>query len=243
MNCCRLGAMLFLLLLIAAVFAPVASATPFGDVMNFNVTDVTNAVIHNTQFTAGSNAAGGTHFGHGPVGWDIIATETLGAGSPFPGQVLQSYALDWLTDTTFLFRVYGGYNPSGNPGLQIFERTVTLSDIDWVNLPGQITAFNHFGFSPNGFFPSPGFNPNLLLKSTSFTADSISIVLNDEDVWNPLGFGVGNSPSVGLLFSLTADHTSPPIPEPSTFALFGIGILSVLGYGYRRKRRSAVTYE
>ncbi len=29
------------------------------------------------------------------------------------------------------------------------------------------------------------------------------------------------------------------IPEPSTFALFGIGILSLLGYGWRRRKKSA----
>jgi hypothetical protein len=39
-----------------------------------------------------------------------------------------------------------------------------------------------------------------------------------------------------------AHHTPPfnvAVPEPSTFVLFGIGIFSVLGYGWRRRKKQA----
>ena len=33
--------------------------------------------------------------------------------------------------------------------------------------------------------------------------------------------------------------SAPTIPEPSTLALLGIGAVSILGYGWRRKRKQA----
>jgi len=42
------------------------------------------------------------------------------------------------------------------------------------------------------------------------------------------------------IYSLSQELTfsaGAPIPEPGTLVLFGIGMLGVLGYGFRRNRR------
>ena len=54
------------------------------------------------------------------------------------------------------------------------------------------------------------------------------------DVFVPKFSGGLRNPR-GLLFTDTA-----VVPEPSTLALFGIGAVSVLGYGWRRKRKQVV---
>lgn len=55
---------------------------------------------------------------------------------------------------------------------------------------------------------------------------------------NTLDFEIeqdGGSPT-GILVQMTGTYTSAPIPEPSTLALLGIGIVGLIGYGWRHSR-------
>ena len=54
-----------------------------------------------------------------------------------------------------------------------------------------------------------------------------------------------NPPAGAETFSLDnvvlgSSGSSSPVPEPNTLVLFGIAVLSVLGYGYRRKKKAAI---
>ena len=39
--------------------------------------------------------------------------------------------------------------------------------------------------------------------------------------------------------TITYTYEAPAVPEPSAFALLGIGGVALVGYGWRRKRRRA----
>jgi hypothetical protein len=65
-------------------------------------------------------------------------------------------------------------------------------------------------------------------------------------IFSPIVFGVGGHASIGDPTNLDGSpgfqafvSTSPlqPIPEPSSFAIFGIGALGLVGIGVRRKRK------
>src|SRR5205823_5370545 len=55
---------------------------------------------------------------------------------------------------------------------------------------------------------------------------------------NHAGFQYGAS--VGGAFYYTAATVADPAPEPATLTLLGIGIVSVAGCGWRRKRQQAI---
>ena len=60
------------------------------------------------------------------------------------------------------------------------------------------------------------------------------------DPSDPLAFVTGLTFAGAATASLTMTPittSTDPIPEPSTFVLFGIGLLSVVGYGWRRRKR------
>ena len=82
-----------------------------------------------------------------------------------------------------------------------------------------------------------------IIGTFTFESDSHSaeVTLGDGSssvVQAEFTFDQGGDPLTTTFSLVEPAHTAPgdPIPEPSTLVLFGVGILGVLGYGYRRKR-------
>ena len=103
-------------------------------------------------------------------------------------------------------------------GAQLFG--IRLSDLDWEGMAGEITDVHSSG--PDG------------VASISHTNDAITII------WDAFPGGAGNLPpnSLSWHFEIEAEYAAIPeqaaIPEPSTYAIFGLG-LGALGIAHRRK--------
>jgi len=67
--------------------------------------------------------------------------------------------------------------------------------------------------------------------STSFTSDSVTIRYQGDSPSSFFDFGDG--------FTSTFQVTTAVVPEPSTFALLGIGSIAVIGCARRRKKQAA----
>jgi len=151
------------------------------------------------------------------------STAVVTSGGPefyardFLGEVGNAFEVD-INDGTVTIR-YTRRLLSGIP-----DFSLTIADLDWVDSPGMITSLT----------ASTG---NPLDISTSFTADSLSF-----------NFELNSTNSLDQAeylntFTFEASHDQQPpssVPEPSAFALLGIGSLALVGYGWRRKRARAV---
>ncbi len=85
---------------------------------------------------------------------------------------------------------------------------VTLSDLDWVGMSGEVT----------GVTTTSTFFPGWSNSRATFTSDSVSFDFSDTEI----------IPSTSLTATLQTAHT--PVPIPSAFLLMGTGLLGLIGY-------------
>jgi len=117
----------------------------------------------------------------------------------------------------------GGPGVAGSTGIQ---NVVVLSSVDG-------STFTSIAGAPSIFSQVTGSSilPPEIFSFTPITASHIRF---------QVGSNYGDSEQTG--FAEVAFSGSPaassPVPEPSTFALLGIGAVCLIGYGRRRKRKA-----
>ena len=103
-----------------------------------------------------------------------------------------------------------GYDPN---------TSIILSDLDWVGLSGEIIGIANF--STSGTTGIADFD-------VSFTAHSVTFDLSDSG-WDLGGAGIAQ-------WDLVTSHR---IPEPTTLALFCLGLV---GLGFTRKKSTSINH-
>lgn len=86
-----------------------------------------------------------------------------------------------------------------------------------------------------------------LISSFSLTPGEVASLLVDNSLTIDIDFlqsvhdfdDLYPNPGVTVSFTYDAAADADAVPEPSTFALLGIGGLALVGYGWRRKRQQA----
>lgn len=150
--------------------------------------------------TVGCNIGGGGTF------TCSASTSVVGGGAEFGvGTDLQNpvITVDISANSISLF-----FNGEATLGQTI----INLTDLDWVDQPGQITGITLIA-TDNLF--------NLSQSDLSFTADSVSINLVGVE------FNSGRA-EIGL----TVNHGATAVPEPLMISLFGLGFVLL---GFQRK--------
>ncbi len=95
--------------------------------------------------------------------------------------------------------------------------SITFSDLDWVATPGEIVSADLTSAIPS-----------ITQDDVSFGVDFVTINIGEQA-------GANYSPSAEVRIDLTTSHT--PVPEPTTVALLGIGLVGLAGAEVRRRRR------
>ena len=149
-------------------------------------------------------------------------TKTVGPGiefTDFDGGAAR-FDLD-VEDNFALFRITNIFDGGlGIGGTQLLE----ISDLDWVNNPGEVIGVT---ITQTVLGPFPSNNPSFV---GSFGLDSVTV-----DFQGPvMGFSAPGEIKEWRINILTR-HASP-IPEPTSLTLLAIGAVSLVGYGWRRKR-------
>jgi len=124
-------------------------------------------------------------------------------------------------------------------GLYFFAESITnntgtpWTDFHW-QFAGETDATFFLGFEINPL-PLPFTNIAYLSSTAGFVDEG---VLANGATFNPVVLLQVDSTSGGV-FTLTQFPSTAVVPEPSTFALLGIGGIALVAYGWRRKRQQA----
>jgi len=165
-----------------------------------------------------------------PSSRDIIqsgSSVNVGAGSVavnFGGHVTPDISDQWLAANS----VIDGYGLAGVLSVNAIVSSVNNGGKD-------------FNFSGSGSIGGPGFGA-ISASESNFGAsqpgvkDTIRFVLNLNGT--APSFADLEAGNVVLAFG-SSESVYTPIPEPSTYALYGLGIVMLVGSGWWRKRQSA----
>ena len=181
------------------------------------------------------------------TGFDIDYGLTWGAlGATTPGYYDASLTINSSASTTtdtwtasaFLFKFFGGSNPSDiqnvSGGWTITDGN-TNSSFGWAVDGTSGTAFSrNDGFS--GFYATGGAYSGVLIGSSPATvisfqfADQGGASINSVEMPFKVGYWSTNAPGEG--FGQLSTNLS--VPEPGTLLLLGSGLVGLIGFGRRR---------
>jgi hypothetical protein len=226
-------------------------------------------MIRSLRWLAGVTAALGlASTAHaGPVGYTLDVTTSYAFGTPSPnlgggsGSPDTGYFTITNNGASTFSGTIGDHAVSNFVGDESFSTTITLAPGQSGTIVVGNESSNVGGFNgPNGS-PQPGvqmfLNGTISLGANS---ESVNLSVNDSDVHsgvprtNPFGIVVdsyvlqggdplGNDTGDAFEVSQAPGHfrwfEASPTPEPSTFALAGIGGLGLVSFGWRRRRQTA----
>lgn len=175
------------------------------------------------------------------VSVDLVGPVASGGGTRFTGFAVGNSKAEmdgWSSNnptTTFTSDFFFGYDTTGTNEVKVFINGTTQDYQQGINLDSggalsvnfsSITDFNsgstvnyeafiNGGSVKTGSFTWSGTNENYMALYSNYTSNQ-GLVDN---------------------FEVTAITAAPPaVPEPSTFALAALGLLGLIGFGFRRKR-------
>jgi hypothetical protein len=165
----------------------------------------------------------GTAFLNGFVGGDVIVTSPVPGGMPALYAAASTLGLDLAgadTDDLDALSLWDNGDMIFTPGVdKIFFSVRRGSSI--IGTPDSLLGLAIEEGDILTLPTAPGLAPSIFLPAGSFGLATVR-----DGTAGPFGFGDD-------LDALDSD----PIPEPGTIALFGIGILGLFGYAWRRRKR------
>jgi hypothetical protein len=116
------------------------------------------------------------------------------------------------------------------------------ADSLYVGGPGRSTVIDFSSISDGSIHGRVEytFEMGSFLMNDLIANNSDYINPNQSSIWAAVGHGIGYGGFYGGLGSPVITHIKVhslhPIPEPSTLAFLGIGLVGLIGYGWRRGR-------
>lgn len=224
-------ALVYTLVLVGAILsAPSSRAT----VINANYYPVGTNLTHAIPFATLEDAVGQTG---GTFATATFTTSPLIVGSvdAVSGDILgaQPVFINTLGSATEAFAGYPD-EPGWRALYAVFAHPVHDINVRYVNCSTDVAWF--FAFDVNGkFIAGPVMSGSLSCRPLMPIGSTTPYTLNFESS-TPIGsILVGSWSSAGYVTALDI----PGLPEPSTFALFGGGIMVVGIFALRRRRRPA----
>jgi hypothetical protein len=177
---------------------------------------------------------GASNFSEGPILITNIAFETFFGNGPSNSSTLNLTMSLSSTDNASPGSISSNFlSNEGSSVTQVFSGTKTFAPQNEAGNFDLVFAITPFIYDPN--------QGNLLLDV------NISSITNNPGGFEDFVFGTGNQfgraynggsdSNTGLATQFT--FSAVPTPEPSSLTLFGIGIASIAGYGWKRRKLAA----
>ena len=196
----------------------------------------------------------------------FTAANTAGANVLFTGAVDTAFTAQELTDITafvsaggglVLMRDWDSYYPAADPLAATFGATYNTGAIGstaplavnqtvphsiWSGPAGSVATYNQVfsssvsGVTGIGYHSTPGSKVGL-----AYTTSGLGrvVFLTDMDAWDDLTDSVSPVPGSnnGIVWENIFHYAAPPpVPEPSTLAIWSLFALCGIGYGWRRRK-------
>lgn len=162
------------------------------------------------------------------VGTNFTSPGVVGGGTEFTGVMTDSFGQIWDIELDVFASGFSigilerTRNGDGNVIGPADTMVVSLSDLDWIGLPGVITSVYLDDYSCN----SQGFSCGVTGGGPQISGISFG------DDWTTVSFDVIRD-GESFVFAIEAEHI---VPEPATMTLMGLGLL---GFAVRRRKSNA----